>query len=86
MTVSTAALASDLAHQDAYGAALGILSSIMDVGHSTGPMVGGLLVGAFGYATAFGTVAAILMVTAIVFLIVIRQHQRSALGRDAEIL
>jgi len=85
VTVSTAALASDLAHQDAYGAALGILSSIMDVGHSTGPMVGGLLVGAFGYATAFGTVAAILMVTAIVFFIVIRQHQRSALGRDAEI-
>jgi len=60
-----------LAHRDAYGAALGILSSIMDVGHSAGPMVGGLLVGAFGYAPAFGSAAAILIVTAIVLLIVV---------------
>ncbi len=74
MTASTAALVSDLAQQDAYGAALGILSSIMDVGHSTGPMVGGLLVSAFGYATAFGSVAVVLIATAIVFLIVVGQH------------
>jgi DHA1 family multidrug resistance protein-like MFS transporter len=76
VTTSTAALVSDLAHQDAQGAALGILSSIMDIGHSTGPMVGGLLVGAFGYATAFGSVAAILTVTAVAFLLVIRRHRR----------
>jgi len=74
VTASTAALVSDLAQQNAYGAALGILSSIMDVGHSTGPMVGGLLVSAFGYATAFGSVAVVLIATAIVFLIVVGQH------------
>jgi len=74
VTASTAALVSDLAHQDAYGAALGILSSIMDVGHSTGPMVGGLLVSAFGYGPAFVSVAAVLIVTAVVFLTVVGQH------------
>jgi MFS family permease len=74
VTASTAALVSDLARQDAYGAALGILSSIMDVGHSAGPIVGGLLVSAFGYATAFGSVAVFLIMTAIVFLIITGQH------------
>jgi DHA1 family multidrug resistance protein-like MFS transporter len=74
VTASTAALVSDLARQDGYGAALGILSSIMDVGHSTGPIVGGLLVSAFGYAAAFGSVAVFLIITAIVFLIVTGRH------------
>jgi DHA1 family multidrug resistance protein-like MFS transporter len=74
VTASTAALVSDLARQDAYGAALGILSSIMDVGHSAGPIVGGLLVSAFGYPAAFGSVAVFLIVTAIVFLIMTGQH------------
>jgi len=74
VTASTAALVSDLAHEDAYGAAMGVLSSIMDVGHSTGPMVGGLLVGAFGYPVAFGGVVALLAVTAIIFPMVMARH------------
>jgi MFS transporter, DHA1 family, multidrug resistance protein len=67
VTASTAALVSELARKDAYGAALGVLSSIMDVGQSTGPMVGGLIVGASGYGAAFLAVALVLVLTSVVF-------------------
>jgi DHA1 family multidrug resistance protein-like MFS transporter len=74
VTAATAALVTDLAHQNAYGAAMGVLSSIMDVGQSSGPIVGGLLVGAFGYPVAFGGVAALLVLAAVVFPLAVRRR------------
>jgi len=67
VTASTAALVTDLAHESAYGAAMGVLSSIMDVGQSTGPMLGGAAVGVFGYLPAFAGVAGLLALSAVVF-------------------
>ncbi len=67
VTASTSALVSDLSRAAAYGASLGALSSVMDVGHSTGPMVTGLLVAAWGYGPAFTLVAAVLVVCAAIF-------------------
>lgn len=67
VTASSAALVADLAEQTSYGGALGILSSVMDIGHSTGPMVGGLLIAALGYQETFGIVAGFLVVTGLVF-------------------
>ena len=69
VTASTSALVSDLSRAAAYGASLGALSSVMDVGHSTGPMVTGLLVAAWGYGPAFALVAAVLVVCAAIFVI-----------------
>lgn len=57
VTASTSAFVADLSKASTHGAALGTLSSIMDVGHSTGPMVGGLLVAGLGYRPAFGYVS-----------------------------
>jgi len=74
VTAAAAALVTDLAHEGAYGAAMGVLSSIMDVGQSSGQMVGGLLVGAFGYSIAFGGVAAVLVVAAVAFPLVVRRR------------
>jgi DHA1 family multidrug resistance protein-like MFS transporter len=74
VTAAAAALVTDLAHESAYGAAMGVLSSIMDVGQSSGPIVGGLLVGAFGYPVAFGGVAALLVLAAAVFPLVVRRR------------
>lgn len=74
VTAATAALVTDLAHENAYGAAMGVLSSIMDVGQSSGPIVGGLLVGAFGYSIAFGSVAAFLVLAAAAFPLVVRRR------------
>ena len=67
VTASTSALVSDLSRAAAYGTSLGTLSSVMDVGHSAGPMVTGLLVAAWGYGPAFTLVAAVLVVCAAIF-------------------
>ncbi len=67
VTASTAAYVADLSHATTHGTALGTLSSIMDVGHSTGPIVGGLLVASLGHASAFGIVAIALVVVAALY-------------------
>jgi MFS family permease len=74
VTAAAAALVTDLAHENAYGAAMGVLSSIMDVGQSSGPIVGGLLVGAVGYPIAFGGVAALLVLAAALFALGVRRR------------
>ena len=56
VTASTSALVADLSRAQGRGGAMGVLSSIMDVGQSTGPMITGLLVGAFSYEPAFAAV------------------------------
>jgi MFS family permease len=79
VTSSTSALVSDLAHQKAYGAALGTLSSIMDIGHASGPILGGLLVGNAGrYQMAFAIIAGILTAASVVFATVVREPAKAA--------
>jgi MFS transporter, DHA1 family, multidrug resistance protein len=56
VTASTSCLVADLSRQQGRGGALGILSSIMDVGQSTGPMVAGALITATSYRLTFGVV------------------------------
>ncbi|MBC7234818.1 MAG: MFS transporter [Chloroflexi bacterium] len=67
VTASTSAFVADLSRATTHGAALGTLSSIMDVGHSMGPMVGGLMVAALGYQSAFGYIAVGLLVVAALY-------------------
>ena len=67
VTASTAALVADLSWTYSRGSALGVLSSIMDIGHSTGPMVSGLLISAYSYRTTFGVVGASLVLVSLVF-------------------
>ena len=82
VTASTSALVSDLSRAVAYGASLGVLSSVMDVGHSTGPMVTGLLVAAWGYGPAFALVAVLLTTYAAIFAILVRdaEHKTKEAG------
>jgi DHA1 family multidrug resistance protein-like MFS transporter len=77
VTASSAALVADLAGESSYGGALGILSSVMDIGHSTGPMVGGLLIAAYNYRTTFGVIGGILAFTSLAFGLIMRQIPRS---------
>ncbi len=67
VTASTAALVADLSRAYSRGSALGVLSSIMDIGHSTGPMVSGLLISAYLYRTTFVVVGASLVLVSLVF-------------------
>jgi len=61
VTASTAAFVSDLAKSGAYGSALGVMSTIMDVGHASGPIISGIMVARLDYLPMFLTVAIILL-------------------------
>jgi DHA1 family multidrug resistance protein-like MFS transporter len=67
VTASTAALVADFSRVYSRGSALGVLSTIMDVGHSTGPMLTGLLIGAYSYRLTFGLVGTALVLVSLVF-------------------
>jgi MFS transporter, DHA1 family, multidrug resistance protein len=67
VTASTSALVADLSRAQGRGSALGILSSIMDIGQSTGPMVAGALITASSYQMTFGIVGAALVVVSLVY-------------------
>lgn len=67
VTASTSALVADLSRDQGRGGAMGVLSSIMDIGHSTGPIVAGALIGAYTYRLAFGVVGGGLVVASLVF-------------------
>ena len=76
VTASSAALVADLARESSYGGALGILSSVMDIGHSTGPMAGGLLIATYNYRTTFGIMGGILAFTSLAFGLTMRHILR----------
>jgi len=77
VTASSAALVADLAKDSSYGGALGILSSVMDIGHSTGPMAGGMLIAAHNYKTTFGVIGGILAFTSLAFGLIMRHTLRN---------
>jgi MFS family permease len=67
VTASTSCLVADLSRSQGRGGALGILSSIMDIGHSTGPMVAGVLIAAYSYRMTFGIVGVGLVVISLIY-------------------
>jgi MFS family permease len=67
VTASTSCLVADLSRAQGRGGALGILSSIMDIGHSSGPMVAGALITAYSYRMTFGIVGAGLVIISLVY-------------------
>jgi MFS family permease len=67
VTSSTSALVADLTKNGAYGASMGVLSTIMDIGQSIGPVLTGWMVNRHGYVAAFSLLAMILLAVAISF-------------------
>jgi len=72
VTASTAAMVADLSRERAYGSSMGVLSSIMDVGHAAGPVVAGMIVATWGYRTNFISVGCFTLAAAILFPISLR--------------
>lgn len=68
-TVATSAYVADVARQESLGASLGALSSIMDIGQSSGPFIAGVLITAFSIGAGFLAAAAMCGITAVLFLI-----------------
>ncbi|MHA2244348.1 MAG: MFS transporter [Candidatus Hodarchaeales archaeon] len=75
-TASTSALVSDFSQEQEYGSAIGTLSSIMDVGHSLGPIVCGFVISSMGFSIAYFWVAALIIIGAIFFTVSVQSAER----------
>lgn len=64
---STPALVTDLTQKGAYGAAMGLLATIMDVGQMLGPIITGVILASAGYSESFWSLGVILLCTAFIF-------------------
>jgi MFS family permease len=73
VTSSTSALVADFAKEGQFGASVGVLRTIMDIGQTLGPVVTGFVVGAWGYAVAFPVLGAIVASSALVFFAIPRR-------------
>jgi MFS family permease len=69
VTSATSALIADLSKSEGRGSAMGILGSIMDIGHTTGPIVSGIVAAMYGFEKAFLTSAGLLAIMSFIFLI-----------------
>ena len=70
VTSSTAALVADLCDERQMGSAMGAFGTLFDVGHASGPLLAGLLIGWFGgqdYRAPFALIAGILVLSALAF-------------------
>lgn len=68
VTSSSAAMVADLCRERHFGSAMGAFGTIFDVGHASGPILGGLLVGWMGYQVSFPLMAMVLFLAIPVFL------------------
>jgi MFS family permease len=60
-------LGTELSAEGNYGSTLGVLDAMDNVGKALGPVVAGLLLGVFNYATSFAVIAGMLVAVAVVF-------------------
>lgn len=67
VTSATSAFIADLSRKEAHGSAMGILGSIMDIGHTAGPLVSGMTASFFGLGKAFAVAALVLALAASLF-------------------
>jgi MFS transporter, DHA1 family, multidrug resistance protein len=70
VTSSSAAMVADFCREDNIGSAMGVFGTIYDVGHATGPILAGLLIGLSNgqdFRLAFAIIASILVVSALFF-------------------
>jgi MFS transporter, DHA1 family, multidrug resistance protein len=67
VTSATTALIADRSRPEERGAAMGLLSSIMDIGHAAGPLAAGLVAVWFGLPAALLSAAAVLGVASLAF-------------------
>jgi MFS transporter, DHA1 family, multidrug resistance protein len=66
-TVATSTYVADVARSESLGASLGALSSIMDIGHSSGPFIAGVVITATTMAGGFFTAGGVCVGAAILF-------------------
>jgi MFS transporter, DHA1 family, multidrug resistance protein len=84
-TASTAALVADYSKSQGRGGALGVLSGIMDVGQSAGPMVAGVLVGtSLSYGITFPIVGIFLFAVSVAYWIGMSRFEKRGLKSETK--
>jgi MFS family permease len=68
-TVATSAYVADVARKEQIGSSMGALSSIMDIGHTIGPLITGIIITAAGFSSGFFASFLFAVVITIVFVI-----------------
>jgi len=66
-TAATSALVGDRGRTGGFGASMGVLRSIMDIGQAVGPVLTGALIELSGYRVAFVTLAGLLLAASALF-------------------
>lgn len=80
VTSATSALVADFSRKETYGSAMGILGSIMDIGHTTGPLVSGIVAKYLGFTLSFINASVILTAVALVFWAGVKTPKNQAFG------
>ena len=70
-TVATSSYVAEVVKKEQIGASIGALSSLMDIGHSSGPFVAGMIITAVNIAAGFFAGAAACLLAIIVFAIMV---------------
>ena len=78
-TIATSTYIADIAKEEHLGSSIGALSSIMDIGHSTGPFITGLVVAAYSFKAGFGLSLVLCVIIAVMFSIVVFRSRRLTL-------
>lgn len=86
VTPSTTALVGDLTKGNEFGSAMGVFGSLWDVGHATGPLVAGVLIGLVGYRLSFLVIALAILVALGVFISGRHHLRRPDQGSGAPVL
>ena len=71
-TVATSAFVAGVSPPGRLGASMGALSSVMDIGHSAGPLVAGIIITTLGYPAGFLTGFALSVLVSGIFLVSVR--------------
>ena len=74
-TVATTAYVADVAKREEIGASMGALSSIMDIGQSSGPLLTGVVITLRGYASGFLLSFLLALVVTFLFLLSVRDRE-----------
>jgi MFS family permease len=67
VTSATSAAVADISRCEMRGSAMGVFGTIMDVGHSAGPLLSGMVVVFFGFKAAFMASAIVLALAVVSF-------------------
>jgi len=81
VTSATSALIADISRRESYGSAMGVLGSVMDIGHTTGPVIAGIVAAQTGFSTAFALSGGVVLVIAITFGFLSARLEDTVMGR-----